>query len=124
MAPKIMIDLQGVTLQAVLNDLPEAIELFNMLPAEIEMSRWGEEFYGDCGLKQKLSGNARVEMEAGELAVWPEGSALCIFFGRTPASIDDKPRAASPVNPIGKIIGDLSELKDLGFHIKAKLSKI
>jgi uncharacterized protein len=124
MASKIMLDLQGAILQADLYDTPDAVELLNMLPVEIEMSRWGEEFYGDCGLKQKLSKGARVEIEAGELAVWPQGSALCIFFGRTPASIDEKPKAASKVNPIGKITSDLSVLKDLGFHITAKISKI
>ncbi|MGE5623620.1 MAG: cyclophilin-like family protein, partial [Methanocella sp.] len=37
---------------------------------------------------------------------WPPGSAFCIFFGRTPASIGPEPRAASPVNVFGKLVGD------------------
>ena len=36
----------------------------------------------------------------------PRASAFCIFFGRTPASVDDAPRAASPVNPLGSVAGD------------------
>ena len=38
------------------------------------------------------------------------GSAFCIFFGATPASQADEIRAASAVNIIGKIKGDLSQL--------------
>ena len=43
----------------------------------------------------------------------PPGTACCIFFGPTPASFGDEPRAASPVNPIGHISEDCSELTEL-----------
>jgi hypothetical protein len=46
----------------------------------------------------------------GEIAYWPPGTAFCIFFGRTPASTGAAPVAASPVNVLGKIDGDLSGL--------------
>ena len=52
-------------------------------------------------------------MEEGELAYWPPGQAFCIFFGPTPASGGDEIRAASAVNIVGKIIGDLSGLQDV-----------
>ena len=45
-------------------------------------------------------------MEPGEIAYWPPGKAFCIFFGKTPASTGDAPRAASPVNPLGRVAGD------------------
>jgi len=38
---------------------------------------------------------------------WPDGNGFCIFFGSTPVSKDEKPRAASPVNIFAKIEGDL-----------------
>jgi hypothetical protein len=49
-------------------------------------------------------------MEKGELGYWPTGKAFCIFFGPTPASQGDEIRAASAVNVIGKVKGDLSRL--------------
>ena len=49
-------------------------------------------------------------MEVGEVAYWPPGQALCIFFGPTPASVGDEPRAASPVNPLGSIDGERSQV--------------
>jgi hypothetical protein len=51
-------------------------------------------------------------MAVGEIAYWPPGSAFCIFFGPTPASEGnvpgggDAPRAASDVNPLGRVEGD------------------
>ena len=54
--------------------------------------------------------NSREVLEAGELGYWPTGSAFCIFFGETPASEGNEIRAASDVNIIGKIDGDVSEL--------------
>ena len=61
-------------------------------------------------------------MKVGELALWPPGNALCIFFGPTPASSGREPRAASPVNPIGRLIDDAAPLKALGPSIRAKIS--
>ena len=46
----------------------------------------------------------------GEIAYWPPGKAFCIFFGPTPASSGEAPRAASPVNPLGRISGDAKAL--------------
>jgi hypothetical protein len=60
-------------------------------------------------------------MEVGELAVWPAGNALCIFFGPTPASKGNEPRAVSPVNPVGKLIGNSAVLKNLGSSIHARI---
>ena len=50
-------------------------------------------------------------MSAGDLGYWPPGRAFCLFFGPTPASRGKEIRPASPVNVIGRVIGDLSSLK-------------
>jgi hypothetical protein len=55
--------------------------------------------------------HARAEVEVGAVAYWPPGKAVCIFFGKTPASKHGEPRAASPVNVFAKVVGDLTTLR-------------
>ena len=50
-------------------------------------------------------------VDLGDLGYWPPGKAFCIFFGKTPASEGDEIRPASPVNLIGRVIGDTTVLK-------------
>lgn len=114
MPDRIRLLIGPIELSGELNDSPSARVLFSSLPVEIRMSRWGDEYYGNCGISVGLEPDARDEMEVGELAVWPPGKALCVFFGPTPASVGDEPRAASPVNPVGRLLEDPSPLKDLG----------
>jgi hypothetical protein len=81
--------------------------IWNALPIEARANRWGEEIYFSTGAKIGEE-NSQEVVQVGEIGYWPPGKAFCIFFGRTPASTDDKPRAASPVNVFGKVIGDPS----------------
>ena len=50
--------------------------------------------------------NGQVDCEVGDIGYWPDGNGFCIFFGPTPASKGEKPRAASPVNIFARIEGD------------------
>lgn len=79
--------------------------IIDALPIRGRGNRWGDEIYFSIGLKVEGE-NAKQVVEKGDLAYWPPGEALCIFFGPTPASRGDEPRAASPVNVFGKILGD------------------
>lgn len=125
MPTPIKIKIGGLELAAELNDLLTAKKLVSLLPLEFSMSRWGDEYYGDCGIKVDLFQDARDVMGVGELAVWPAGSALCIFFGPTPASREKEPRAVSPVNPVGRLIDSTEPLKKLGssIHVRIETSK-
>lgn len=114
MPNRIRLRIGPIELNAELNESLSAQALLASLPLEIRMSRWGDEYYGGCGVSVDLEPDAREEMEVGELAVWPPGQALCVFFGPTPASVGDEPRAASPVNPVGRLLVDPSPLVDLG----------
>ena len=77
--------------------------IIKSLPLKGFANRWGDEIYFDIGLKLD-NGDAQSELEIGTIAYWPPGSAICIFFGRTPISDTDKPKPYSPVVVLGRII--------------------
>ncbi len=103
---KIRIESGDVSAEAELNDCSTAKEILKALPIESDAMRWGEEVYFEIPVKHKLEAGARADVEVGELGYWPTGNAFCIFFGPTPASSSDKPKAASAVTILGKVIGD------------------
>ncbi len=103
---RIRITCGRISVEAELGDSPCAKGIFEALPITGAVNRWGEEIYFSIPVHCELEDDARCEMEVGEIAYWPTGSALCIFFGRTPVSTSDQPRAASEVNPLGRIVGD------------------
>ena len=94
-----------------LNDTKTAKELLGILPISSNVNRWGDEIYFSIPLKENIE-NGIEEVDIGTVAFWPPGSALCIFFGKTPASQGDKPQAASPVTIIGNII-NIEIIKEL-----------
>lgn len=79
--------------------------IWHALPIKGNANRWGDEIYFSVPVDLKEE-NARAEVEVGSVAYWPPGKALCIFFGPTPVSKGDEPRAYSPVNVFAKIVGD------------------
>lgn len=94
--------------------------LGKQLPQEINMARWGDEYYGSLSTRVHHHGDSlRDEYEPGEVAWWPEGNAFCIFFGPTPASRGNEPRMASMGAPLGKIKGDFSDLHNMGPSLKS-----
>lgn len=98
---------------ANLQDTPTAEKLIGALPIEGEASVWGEEIYFEIPVSASQESDAREEVAVGTIAYWPVGRAFCIFFGPTPVSRGEKPRAYSPVNVMGKIEGDLSGLREV-----------
>ena len=79
--------------------------IWENLPFKLNLSRWGEELYGEIPVSIDKE-NSQVDCEVGDIGYWPDGKGFCIFFGPTPASKDDKPKAASPVNIFAKLEGD------------------
>ena len=106
MQRKIRITAGSVRVEAELTESETANAFWEALPITGSANVWGEEIYFQVPVEAPPEASAREEMEVGEIAYWPPGSAFCIFFGRTPASVDDAPRAASPVNPLGRVTGD------------------
>ncbi len=107
---KICTDVTGCV-DAVLTDKfsPRTFRaLVNALPIESVAYRWGDEVYFDTPVDVGEE-SARETVEKGTVAYWPPGNALCIFWGPTPASRSpDEIRPASPVNVVGRVIGDPS----------------
>jgi len=90
---------------------PKTAEAFwNAMPIKQSGNRWGDEIYFSTSVSLSEE-NSRAEVEIGSIAYWPPGKALCIFFGSTPASRGDEPRAASPVNVFAKVVGDTTIFK-------------
>lgn len=100
-------------MSAELNDSATAHGIWDALPFEGEASTWGDEIYFEIPVDMNEESDARADVDVGELGYWPVGSAFCIFFGPTPMSTDDKPRAASAVNVVGRIIGDATKFRDV-----------
>ena len=125
MGNRITITITDLALEALLNDSPIAAALLTQLPCEVRMSRWGDEYYGSCGVGMDNDAETKEEVEVGTLAYWPTGDALCLFFGPTPMSSGSKPRAASAVSVIGSLTsGDLDSLRGLGSSVTARIQRM
>ena len=120
---KIIIIAEELKLTATLNNSDTAEKIYEALPFEGTATIWGDEIYFNIPVSLSQEPDARADVEVGELAYWPVGTAFCIFFGPTPMSIGEKPRAASPVNIFGKIEGDPLILKEVPGGAVVKVEK-
>jgi hypothetical protein len=100
-----------VSLPAELNDSPTAQQIWDALPIEGTANVWGDEIYFEIPVVADQAPDARAVVEVGALGYWPVGRAFCIFFGPTPVSTDERPRAYSPVNVLGRIVGDATQFR-------------
>lgn len=125
MAPerKIRITAGRVSAEAILNESPTAGKIWEALPIEGRGSTWGDEIYFGIPVDAPPEKDARDVVAVGELGYWPPGTAFCIFFGRTPASTDERPRAASPVNIVGRVQGDATVFRAVSSGTKVTLDK-
>lgn len=109
----IMITSGEISLEGELNENPTAKAIYEALPIEGRASTWGDEIYFEIPVVMDQDEHARAEVEVGELGYWPMGRAFCIFFGPTPASSGEEPRAYSPVNILGRVVGDATLFKSV-----------
>jgi len=120
----ILIETSGIALEAELNDGPTAEKLAAALPIEGRVNRWGDEIYFDTGLTASEEPGARAEMSVGELGYWPPGQSFCIFFGPTPVSRASEPRAYSPVNILGRVLGDATLLRAVAQGATIRITRL
>lgn len=93
-----------------LNGTKTAGTIGDALPLSAEAETWGEEVYFSTPLSMPQE-NGTLEVEVGDVGWWPPGSAIAIFFGRTPASSGPKPFPASKVTVIGRVAEGLDVLR-------------
>ena len=101
-----------------------ATRIFEALPFEGSANVWGDEIYFEIPLTLEPEPEARADVEVGDLAYWPAGPAFCIFFGPTPVSTGNKPRAYSPVNIFGRVLGDARKFKGVASGAPVKVTKV
>ncbi len=123
MSHRIVIEAGSVTVQAELNDSRTAELIWQALPITVQANTWGDEIYFGVPVQAVQADDARAEVEVGDLGYWPVGSAFCIFFGPTPVSTGAQPRAASPVNVVGRGLGDATAFREVGGGSAVTLSR-
>ena len=110
MAKEIRIKTEKVIMEAELLETNTAKAIWDSLPIEAEVNTWGEEIYFAIPVNMGLEDAVDVVKE-GDLGYWPQGKGFCIFFGKTPVSTESEIRPASPVNIIGKLLGNPNDWK-------------
>ena len=97
------------------SNAPNTVKNFvDSLPFAIGVNLWGEEIYTDESPVNEKEENAKALVELNDVAYWPTGKAICLFFGPTPIGKKGEIKPYSPVNVIGKILKpDKSILKKI-----------
>ncbi|OLB91373.1 MAG: hypothetical protein AUH25_02860 [Thaumarchaeota archaeon 13_1_40CM_38_12] len=100
---------------------PKTVRSFlDCLPLSVGINVWGEELYTDETPVNMGPENSKSLVELMDVAYWPQGRAICLFFGPTPIGNKDEIKPYSPVNVIGKIReADKTLLQDIKEGTKA-----
>ncbi len=105
---------------------PKTVKSFlENLPFTVDLNVWGDEIYTSSSPVTIPEENAKSPVSLNDVAYWPTGKAICLFYGPTPMSKNGEITPASPVNVIGKIIDpdksvlDSAEGKEATFSSKS-----
>jgi len=113
----------SLSAQATLDGSRTARAVWDALPIEAGAQTWGDEIYFKIPIALPED-DAREVVGLGDLGYWPPGQALCIFFGRTPASRGDEIRPASAVNVFGRVDGDPTVFKGVRAGTRVRLERV
>ena len=97
-------ELENITIE--LNDAfsPKTCKnILDSLPFSVSAHLWGEEIYTDESPISQAEENAKALVDLNDVAYWPSGKAICLFFGPTPIGKKGEIKPYSPVNVVGKI---------------------
>ncbi len=108
MKHKILVEipkLENIVLELNDENSPKTVKNFvEKLPFTTGINLWGEEIYTNETPIDVSEENAKPLVELNDVAYWPTGKAICLFFGPTPIGNKNEIKPYSPVNVIGKII--------------------
>ena len=121
---RIRFDFGTLTLDAELLDTPTARAIAAALPLKARVMTWGEEVYFDVGVDTPREKEARAVVTPGEIAYWPDGSAIAIGFGRTPISRGDETRLASPCNVFARALSEVKTLAAVKAGAKVSVAAV
>jgi len=79
-------------------------DFIKKLPFTVDLNVWGDEIYTSKSPISQPEENAQSPVELYDVAYWPTGKAICLFYGPTPIGNPGEITPASPVNIIGKIM--------------------
>ncbi|HEX6561553.1 MAG TPA: cyclophilin-like fold protein [Nitrososphaera sp.] len=94
--------------------------IVDSLPLTMTIERWGDELYSEAAQVKVAEENARSEVSLFDVAYWPQGSALCFFYGPTPISKAGKILPYSPVNIVGRIKSRPADIQDFLRRVEEK----
>ena len=90
---------------------PNTVSQFvDKLPFTVGLNVWGDEIYTSESPISQSEENAKTPVNLNDVAYWPTGKAVCLFYGPTPLSSSEKIVPASPVNILGKILSPDKEI--------------
>ena len=121
---QIQISTGNLTLAATLNELETANQLWESLPITGRVQIWGDEIYFSIPLNVEEELGSQETVQAGTVAYWPPGSALCLFWGPTPISAPGEIRPASAVNVVGILDNDPNLLAEVPSQTEIIIEKI
>jgi len=121
---QIQISTGNLTLTATLNELETANQLWESLPITGRVQIWGDEIYFSIPVNVEEELGSQETVQAGTVAYWPPGSALCLFWGPTPISAPGEIRPASAVNVVGIIDNDPNLLAEVPSQAEIIIEKI
>jgi hypothetical protein len=105
---------------------PKTMRSFlDYLPFTLELYVWGDEIYTSSSPITVSEENPKSPVSLNDVAYWPPGKAVCLFYGPTPNSKNGKIIPASPVNIIGKVVDpdksvlEFAEGKLARFYLKS-----
>jgi len=97
--------LQNIELELDDSDCPKTVNSFiRALPFTVGINLWGQEIYSDQTPVDEKQENSKPLVDLNDVAYWPSGKAVCLFFGPTPIGNKGEIKPYSPVNIIGKIL--------------------